>query len=277
MKKSLSLTIVFITLLAAAVIAVDMGDVDQLKFPKLDTTIPSDEKKKELTINEETLNKGKTLLDEAVKAAGGLDNFKKVNSVSVKGTLTLVTPNGDFSVQMESIDVYPDMQWSKVSVMGRELIDIRNGSEGWKIDRASGEMVPKSEEEIMESDEEMARNTTLIFQSSDDPSYQAVYDGEGKEDDVTVEKLAFVDADGTPICTISFGAEDYRLVSKSYWGKSMMREGMIVDVYSQFADIAGLKVPMNIVRNMNGQKVSNISISTFDINSDIPDSTFQKP
>jgi predicted Zn-dependent peptidase len=244
---------------------------------KIDITIPSGEKKKELTINEETLAKGKAILDAGVNAAGGLANFKKVKSVSVKGTLTLVTPNGDFSVQMESIDSYPDKQWSKVSVMGRELFDIRNGNLGWKTDQATGEIVPKSEEDMMESDEEMARNTTLVFQSSDDPPYRAVYDGKGKEGDVAVEMVALVDAEGKPICTISFGAEDHRLVSKSYWGKSMMGEGVIVDIYSQFADVAGLKVPMNIVRNMNGQKVSTISMSTFDVNADIPESTFQKP
>lgn len=243
----------------------------------IDITIPSGEEKSELTVNEETIKKGHDLLAKAVEAAGGLENFKKIESVMMTGTLTVTTPQGEFAASIESIEAYPDKRKTVINVMGSIIYDIRNGSAGWQTDQMTGEIIPKTEDDLMEDEKEQSRNTILLFQQSDNPLYKAVYNGSGSEAGTSVEYVALLDEEGETICTMGLNSKTYELVSKSYWGRSVGGEGSIVETFSDFSEVKGIKVPMKIDRKMNGQKVSSMEISSFDINAELPANTFDKP
>jgi len=249
----------------------NMGSINEI-----DITIPSGETAGELSITPENLAKGKKLIDMAVAAHGGLKNFKKINSVSTKATFTIMTPQGEFPIGIESLDVYPDKNRTVVNMMGREMFDIRNGNKGWKADQA-GQLVPKTDEDIKKDIQDIARNTICICRMSDNPTYKAVYDGKDVVGDTRVEFVVLLDKNDERVCRIGFNAENNIIVSKSYWGSSPLGDGTIEETYDNFIETEGIKIPFVTHRKLNGQKIGRIEITKFNINPDIPDNAFEKP
>lgn len=242
----------------------------------IDVTIPSGEEKKELVIDDETLARGAELFASAVKASGGVEAYKNVNSVSVKGTFTISAPQGDFPIPIESVEILPDKHRSTMTVMGRTMYEIRNGINGWKSDQA-GQLVAQTEEDIMKNDKEILRNTIILFKQAANPSFKTVHAGSGTEGGQSVEYVAILGEDGETLCTFGIDAQNGKVISKSYWGESAMGEGTIVELFSEYSTVQGIQFPMAVVTNLNGQKVTSLALSECDINAEIPASTFEKP
>ncbi len=250
-----------------------LGDVTEI-----DITISTGEEKKELTINEETLAKGMDILEQAVEAHGGLAAFENINSVDMKATVTISNPGmGEMSLQQESIRVYPGKSRSVVNFMGMQILSIRDDLKGWKTDMATQKIVPMTEEEILESDNELARSTIRIFRSIDDPYYQAVYDGSGTVDGKTVDYVVLLDDQKETICRLGFDRETNMLVTKSYWGELPTGQGTIVEHLSEYKEISGVKLPMASASEMDDQKVMGVAITEYNINSDVPADAFAQP
>ncbi|MFQ5453836.1 MAG: M16 family metallopeptidase, partial [Candidatus Zixiibacteriota bacterium] len=241
----------------------------------IDITIPSGEEKKELVVTPENIEKGTALLNKAITSAGGLDNFKKIKSVSIKAIFTISTPQGDFPLNVESIDLFPDKSRAVTTMMGQKMYQIRNGNAGWKTNQM-GKLAPMTEDDIVKNDKELLRNTILIYQQSDNPSYQVVYDGSGEVEGASVEYIAITDNDGNSICRLGIN-QNSEVISKSYWGETPLGSGDIVEIYSGFKEIDGVKIPMVRVTDLNGQRFGKVDISEFNINSDISENAFEKP
>ncbi len=243
----------------------------------INITIPSPENNQELDITPENLQKGKDLLDKAIVAAGGIENYKKINAVSIKGQMVISTPNGEFAIKFQSVEAYPDKQWSLVEVMGRKIYDITNGSTGWKTDQMSGELVQKTEDDLIETKKDFLRNVTLLFKEADNPSYKAVYNDSGNEKGNSVEYVALVNNTGEIICTFGFNNQTYQMVSKSYFGKTQLGEGLVTKYMDNFKEIDGIKIPMTVETEMNNQKLMTFKIDEYLINPTLPANQFDKP
>ncbi len=254
--------------------------LDQMGMGKVDTldiSIPKAVEKKELAITPDNLKKGKEILDKAVAAHGGVASFKKVKSVSSKGTQTIITPRGDMAMSVEELVVFPDKLRQSMSFMGQNFMALRDGAKGWKPGQAPGQLVEKSADDLKEDDQDMARNIIVIFKEADKPSYQAVYDGQGEVGGAAVDFVALVTDKGESICRLGFDAKTSQLVSKSYWGKSMMGDGTMEEVYSGYKTINGLSLPMTAAVSMNGNKMVDVKYDEFVINGPVPADAFAKP
>jgi zinc protease len=249
----------------------NMGPVENL-----DITIPAAVEKKPLAITPDNLKKGKEILDKAVAAHGGVASFKKVKSVSTKGTYTLATPQGDFPLSVEEVNVLPDKARQVITVMGQKLVMIRNGATGWKSN-PKGEIVEQTADEIKEADVDWARNPIQVFRSSDKPEYQAVYDGSGDVNSAPVDFVAVVDKDGKALCRFAFDSKTGLMVSKSYEGKSMKGEGTIDEVFSDFKTVSGLNLPMSSAMTLNGDKLGSVKYDEYVINGTVAADAFNKP
>ncbi len=243
---------------------------------KIDITIPSAEEKKKLTVTPEKLSKGKELLDKAVVAHGGSAAFAQVKSVAVKGTRTIVTPQGEFTGEVEGITVYPDKSKSVLTIMGFKQVDIRNGQTGWRTDR-TGNLAEKSADDVKDSNAGAARNTIALFMGSASSAYDAVYDGSGEVGGKKVEYVAIADKGGDLICRLGFDAATNQLVSKSYTGKSAGGETALEETYADYKTVSGIVMPMNTTTMAGTQKVSTMQISDFVVNGEVPPNAFDKP
>jgi zinc protease len=263
-----------------------LGNKDKFDMPledlglgpvtQIDITIPSGEAKTELEVTPEKLDKGKLILDLAVKAHGGVDNFAKVKAVMRKGTYTINTPRGEFPLAIESLEQFPDKNRTVVNMMGQEVYDIRNGDTGWKTDQ-SGQLVEKTDEDIQNDREENSRSLLYIFKNADNDDFQAVYDGDGKVGDTAVEYVTLLDHDGEKICRLGFAKDTGMLAYKSFWGQSPLGEGNIEETYGNMKAFDGITIPLMTYRNLNGNPLGKIEITDYQINPTIPAGAFEKP
>jgi len=242
----------------------------------IDITIPVPKENKELVINDETLAKGKKIIKAAAVAHGGVDNFKNINTIHAKGKYILTTPGGEFPLPYESYQILPDRSYSELNAMGRKMIDITNGEQGWKTDQ-TGAFVDKTAEDIAKEQEDEARSTINFFSRCDNPEFRVVYDGTEEIDGQTIDYVVLLKDNDEPLCRLGIKADNSQLYSSSYWGETAMGEGNITEIYSELKEIAGVTLPLNRNISMDGQKVLQVSLAEYYINEDVPASTFDKP
>ena len=212
-----------------------------------------------------------------VEAAGGLDSFKNVNSVNVRGTVTLVMGQQELPVSMSNTQAYPDRFHQEMNLMGQVIHIIRDGSQGWKTDQKTMEIVPMTEADFADADRDMARDRIYIIQHFDDPYYQAVYESSGKAGDYPVEWVALIDEAGEPICRLGICPNTHQMLARSHWGKTFAGEGTVIKTYSNFKAVNGVQVPMTTITHMNGQRIMQTEIAECTINSELPTGVFAKP
>jgi len=254
-----------------------LADLGLGPVASIDITIPPAEETRELSVTPENLSKGKELLAAAVVTHGGLANFKKINATVIKGTMTLQTPNGPFPLKFEEYRVLPDKQYQSVNVMGRTMYNISNGNRGWKTDQRTGGIVAKSEEDLKSEAKERARNNILIFQTSDQSEYQAVYDGTGEVGGKQVDFVTLLNSNGDQICRLGFDKGSHELVCKFYTDQTPMGEGTVEEVYTEMGSYAGVRLPIKMERSLSGQKIMDVAYSDVEINVDIPENKFEQP
>jgi predicted Zn-dependent peptidase len=244
---------------------------------EIDLTIPSGEEKRELAVTEENLAKGKELVQRAAEAHGGVAAFKAIENVARKGTFTIVTPNGEIPLSFEEIDVYPDKNYSKAITPMGAMSSAWLGDRGWREAGPQG-VLDMTEEDLIQNRKDRARATIALFASADSPDYQAVYDGGGSLSGSSVEYVVILDGDGETICRLAFDASSGALVYKSFWGSGPMGgEGQIEEYYENVTESGGVRMPMKIVRMMDGQKIASVEMTEQAVNVEVDESLFEKP
>jgi zinc protease len=260
-----------------------VGKADQFDQPlsvlgaadTIDISIPSGEKAEEIAVNEETLSKGMDLLKKAVKACGGADGFGKVESTSMNATLKLNTPQGEVSLETESIFVLPDKSKEIINLPMGQIITVNNGETGWM--KQGDKVVDMAGKQLEDAKEEDFRNTLMLFKEIDNPDFQAVYVNTGEFDGKPVDFVKISSLDGTMSFKLGLDAETGIPVSKSYFGETMLGPGNITQTYSDYRDVSGIKIPFAISVDSDGNKIADIIIKDYKLNADIPADTFDKP
>ncbi len=243
----------------------------------VDIEIPTGEEESDLDINDETIAKGSEILNKAITAMGGVDAFNKIKNVKKKTTLTISMGGQEMAMQQDSYVEFPDKSKSIVSIMGMTMYFIRDGNAGWQTNMATQQLDPMTEEQLMENDKDKKRNTLRIFMATDDPYYKAVFAGSDLTKGVEVDLVAILDENNEKICTFGFDKSNSMPFIKSFWGQTAGGEGTVIETISDYRDVSGVKIPFNILSNMDGQKVSEEKISEYFINAELPADAFAVP
>lgn len=242
----------------------------------IDISIPSGEAVAAFDMSPEKVKKGKALLAKAVEAVGGKDALGKVESIRMKDTFKLITPQGEIPVPYERLYKLPDRYSLKFNMMGQDVYDVFNRDKGWSTG-PTGQVVEKSEEDIEHAREEIDRELLYILKQASDPDYTPVYDGERVIEGEKVEYVVIADKDGEKICRLGFGSKTHLPVSNSYWGETPMGEGNVTDTYESYDEINGVKVAVAGATMLDGNKIAELQVSEVEINPAIPESAFSKP
>jgi predicted Zn-dependent peptidase len=256
---------------------VPLADLGFGSVENVDIAIPSGEPKREVAVTDENIAKGMQLLDKAVAAHGGLSAFKAVKAISYKGTITVVTPNGEFPLTVEELKAYPDKSRSTMNVMGQTMYEVNNGTSGWKTDPRARAVVAKTEEDMVKSRADWSRDLITIMATSDAPAYKAVYDGQSDLAGTSVEWVAIMDEGGNQLCRLAVVSASGSLAGQEFMGESLTGEGLIQQAFETFGTYGGLKLPSKIIQSMAGQKFATIGWTDIAVNPEIPAGSFEKP
>ena len=130
---------------------------------------------------------------------------------------------------------------------------------------------------MVKEQDEWSRDLVLLFQSSDAPSYQAVYDGEGAISGASVDWVAIMTKNGNTVCRLGINGTSGLLACKEYTGETPAGEGKIEEVFEAFSDAGGIKLPSTSIRKVNGQKFAQLNLGQILVNPEVASGSFDKP
>jgi len=239
----------------------------------IDITIPSPEVE-EFAATDEELAMGHEMLVKAAEVCGGVSAFKKIKNVTNESKVTINTPQGAMTLDVESVDVLPNKSAQVVSTpMGKQTM-VFDGESGW-ISMA-GQTKMYSADQIKENNEEIARNLYLLFAYADQKDYVMVANkGTEEFNGMQAERLDFLTKDGTQF-TMYFNPEDNMPMGMKYMGETMAGPGENVVVYKEFKEFNGVKVPVKMTRTGGGMDLD-VEVTGVTINGDYDASLFEKP
>ncbi len=266
------------------IVIVGMADqfdkpLSELGFPvdTIDITIPSGEVEEEIEINEESLAKGLELLKKSKNACGGKKYIDAIKATESNSSVTLFTPQGEFSMDVKSSFIAPSLSREVVSSpMFGEIITVNTAEGGWM--KRAGEVSDLGADEATENKKEQFRKTIRLFQNLDNPDYKAVYVSSGELDGQPVEIIKIIsNLDPEMTFKLAINSDNYMPVGKMYFGNTMMGPGNLTHHISEYKDISGVKIPFKVGIESDGNKIAELNVKDYKINPQIDKALFEKP
>jgi hypothetical protein len=222
---------------------------------------------------DEELKQGQAMLLKTVDACGGVAAFKKIKSVATTGKMTMNTPQGAFTLDVKSLKVYPDKTRQEVVMpMGSQVVVI-NGADGWMEAGGKKQMLPA--EQVVEMKKENDRDITRLFARADNPDYKVAYKGDEDFQGKKASRLEFLAPNGVQF-TLFVDPTGYMPVGLKFSGQTMAGPGKAEQIYNEYKEIAGAKLPVKVTINAGGMTIEMESTTTT-INGAYDASLFDKP
>lgn len=247
-----------------------LGPVDTI-----DITIPTAEVEEEVVVNEQTLAKGMELLQKAVDACGGVDNFREIKTVSSSRKVALITPQGELGIEAKSMGALPDYEKVVMTTPMGEIISVTAGDGGWMMQ--AGNVVDFTAEQIQENREEKFRTTVLLFQAAADPHFQSNFLATEDFNGVLADIIKISSSDGGFSFKMALDAESHLPLGKMYFGNTILGPGNITEILSDYREVAGIMVPFSKIVKLDGNDVTRVETTSYEVNLELPEGVFDKP
>ncbi len=240
-----------------------LGDVKMV-----DITIPKPKEAQVSAATGETLQKGKALLLDARKAMGG-DKIASVKAYTAKGNLSVKTPQGDMTLKTEMTRSLDGRSVQKMVTPMGEMTQGFDGKTMWAKTPAGVQEAPPAQTKAAK--EEGFRETLALLSSADKYSAQSIGSAEigGKKlegvlvkDPATNQEVkVYIDPSSKMIGALRFTAG----------------AGETEELYTDYKDVDGIKLPSKVIVSQNGQKRAEVTIDEITLNPAIADNLFAKP
>lgn len=241
------------------------------KVEMVDITIPKPKDQQVAAATPESLSAGKQLLARVRQAHGG-GRIAAIKDYRGKADVTMVTPQGEFSLKTEqTVSTSGKTVQKMITPMG-EMTQGFDGKTVWmKTPQGVQEAPPAA---VAAARAELFHETVGLL-SAQDLTAQAL--GPVQFNGKPAEALLVGDPSGKMQVKLLVDPQTGLLLGKSYSGRTMAGPGEIEEVYLDYTDAAGVKLPSHIILNSNGKKNGEIKVSGYEVNVGAPDSAFAKP
>jgi outer membrane lipoprotein-sorting protein len=220
--------------------------------------------------------KAKQIVKQLIDAMGG-PLYLSVKSVSCEGRMAQFGHNGDTTgyIAFKEYRSYPDKRRIDYSKKGN-IVDIFAGDEGWTLDRGGVSEEPVTSVADFQAALKRDPNNLLRARLNEEGVYVS-YGGVGVADLKTVDWIDFQDNEER---TIRLGVErSSHLLARSIV-KTMNEETRErqedVTVYSNYQFKDGVQLPMQITRERDGRRLSQIFYENCQLNPELPADLFTK-
>jgi hypothetical protein len=230
------------------------------------------------TQDEETARK---LFEDAIQARGG-EIYLNVKDMVSEGQYFVFDRDGASSglIKFSDYTKLPDKSRFELGNRKKELeITVFNleKNEGWILEgqKETKDATPE-EMKSFENTVKHALDNILHFRYKD-PANKLFYLGPGEGSEVTLEIVKIIDPENDET-TVYFDRLSKLPAKVQYWSlnKRGIRQRM-VDEYSQWHVIQGVKTPMRLDGYVNGRRASQTFTLKIIYNNNLPDSFFSKP
>jgi len=220
--------------------------------------------------------KAKQIVKQLIDALGG-PLYLSVKTVSCDGRMAQFGHNGDTTgyIAFKEYRSYPDKRRIDYSKKDN-VIDVFAGDEGWTLDRGGVSEEPVTSVADFQAALKRDPNNLLRTRLNEDGMYVS-YGGIGIADLKTVDWIDFQDADER---TIRLGVDRsthllMRSVVKTVNEDTRERQEDVT-VYSNYQPRDGVQLPMQITRERDGRRLSQVFYESCQLNPQLPPDLFTR-
>ncbi|MCU1338685.1 MAG: peptidase domain protein [Bryobacterales bacterium] len=226
------------------------------KVTDLDLTIP--EPKQEVAKSDAaSLARGKQILQRAQQAMGGAEKLAAVKDATHVLELALEPAAGGFKVKQVSMYVAPDQLRQEQELPFGKITIYTDGKSGWMATPQGVQPMPA--EVLKQASGVLLREPSELMLSDRDPSRTVNAVGENAIEISTANGLSvrieFDPATGLP------AREIYTEPGQNG------APAQTTDIFSDWRDVAGVKLPFKTIQQENGTKMLEMTVSEYKINS----------
>lgn len=229
-----------------------------LSVKPLDVSIPPPHEAAVAT-NAQSLAGGRELISKAIEFLGGAEKLKSIRDVTAVEDAQMHTPQGDMAMKVKSEGILPDT-FREEQQRGPVTITLFvDGNSGWvNTPQGTRELPAEAQKEIRG---QVSRQlTSLLPQLANEK--EAVLAGDGK--------VQIKTANGDPV-TFSINPSSGLIESMSYMEEPepMKEGGLVVENFSDWRDVGGIKLPFKSEVLKNGSPVQTAVASEIKINTNL--------
>jgi hypothetical protein len=240
------------------------------KVTPIDITIPKPAQEALPAATPESIAKGKALLAATREAMGGAAVLK-VKDYTVVGSMALSMPQGEFAMKMEATrNLNGKILTKMVTPMG-EMAQGYDGKVSWmKMGKDVREMP------AAQADEALFRDTFWLLQNLENGALTVQALGPAEMDGKAVEGVAVSDPARKLVVKLYVDPKGL-LVKKVYTAAFMGPPAETEEIYSDYREVEGLKIPFKAVVNQGGKKRAEQTTTEMKINPGLAEEAYKKP
>lgn len=217
---------------------------------------------------------GKTLFERSIEAAGGSNAFKAVQGIRQKGTVLMVTPQGEISLDIEILVSLPNkMRVTSQTPMG-EIVRILNGDQAWMITPMGTKPAPPSVKTSMM--ENIWQDLAFLYGQAETEGLTIQHIGQEDVEDKTTEIL-LITPPGFTGFKLYLDMATMLPVKKVAQAMSPQGPMEIEDMLSDYREVAGMMLPFKSTTKRNGQPGGEVTIGEIEINPTLAEELFTVP
>ncbi len=248
--------------------------IEEMPFDQVDLLAASLRRPKEAAAaaSPEALERGKALLAAAVEAAGAAK--AKVERVEAAGSAHFITPRGEIDAAVKIQAALPDRLRTEVQMPFGTLLQGYDGKAAWMA------MGPRTMDLPPQMNAESERDILLfgglgLYQRVQAGQVEAAFTG---EEDVEGQKLLTADWNApSGKVKLYFDPATRLLVGARYTARTLQGSTEMLEVWSDFQDVEGVKVPFRSVTYQDGAKFADQTLKEMKLNAPMDPALFSKP
>ena len=225
---------------------------------------------------EDAMAVGKALLERSVEAMGGGDAFSAVRAVRHTSTLTVISPQGEMAIDMESLIAFPDKAKSVMQTPMGAVTQLLNGDQAWMINPMGGVQPapPQMRDSIVE---EIWKDLVFLYGQLNAVELAVQHLGQEDMEGRTVEALLITPPGISPF---RLYLDSETMIPARIFAQTVTPQGGPTEIeatLSDYRDVEGLKLPYKRTILQNGQPAGESVTQTIEINPEIPPDAFTPP
>lgn len=216
---------------------------------------------------------GKALMAKVIEGMGGAETLRKVEALREKVKLTVVTPQGEMTLDGEGYSVYPDRLAERMATPGGEMAMVVSPQASFMSTPMGTRDLPGDQKERMLT--ELRTDPLFVAQHADDPAF--IFAAGGTEDVGGVQATIMdVNAGGLQVRWF-IDAKSGHVIRSSNQPAGGMPGGEEVSDYSDWRTVEGVSLPFKETTARNGKTATTEEVTEIEINPKIDPKIFEKP
>jgi hypothetical protein len=240
----------------------------------IDITIPAPKPKELAAATPASAAKAKALLA-AVRAAMGGAALMNVRDFSGSGMLKVETPQGPMEMKMSGTINVAGRMLQKVETPGGEMTMGFDGQTGWMRMGTQARDMPGSQRDQTEAG--LFRDLVSLLQKFDSAAYTVQALEPAELDGRKVEAVAVRDPARNLQVKLYIDPATNLIVGEEFTGSIMGPPAETQEVYSDYREVAGVRLPFKSVTRQGGKTVVEVTFSEVRINPGLEDAAYKKP